>query len=385
MTDPRLDVIDEHSDEMRHSSFVPPGRKSVEPGERRPLLQDLPYKSRPLFETDGKEYSTSPVYDLEIRKQVPALSVTSAGAMTNKELEIVRAEMAKDEFEMSKKEKIMSWLVLMTLLLAQISNQWQRFLIATAYQYKLPDDKEDPYYMMSVAIPNFSKSRYGLLSGALFTSLFSITVLFSGVLSDNCSRRLLLSFAAVLWSITSLTTAISDTFSEIALSRMMLGFFEAFCGPPAYSLIVDYFPPEVRTTANAVYAFGIYVGNALSSMIIVMIDAFGWRWTYAVTGFIGIAIGILVLLIVKDPIRGRFEPRVDIAKVEDAIFEDADAFEHNEERQPAQPNLCVRYLGGFMAMFTNNVCFYVVLGASFRYWQGYTIAYYALSFFGDYN
>ena len=89
---------------------------------------------------------------------------------------------------------------------------------------------------MSVAIPNFTPTRYGLLSGALFTSLFSITVLFSGVLSDNCSRRLLLSAAAVLWSITSMTTAISQNYSEVAVSRMMLGFFEAFCGPPAFSL-----------------------------------------------------------------------------------------------------------------------------------------------------
>ena len=92
----------------------------------------------------------------------------------------------------------------------------------------------------------------------------------------------------------------------------MLGFFEAFCGPPAYSLIVDYFPPEVRTTANAVYAFGIYVGNALSSIIIVMIGALGWRWTYAITGMVGISIGFLVLILVKDPIRGRFEPRIEL-------------------------------------------------------------------------
>ena len=103
---------------------------------------------------------------------------------------------------------------------------------------------------------------------------------------------------------------------------MMLGFFEAFCGPPAYSLIVDYFPPEVRTTANAIYAFGIYVGNALSSMIILMISNLGWRWAYAITGFVGIFIGILVLIFVKDPIRGRFEPRVNLAQVEDAILEE---------------------------------------------------------------
>ena len=181
----------------------------------------------------------------------------------------------------------------------------------------------------------------------------------------------------------------------------MLGFFEAFCGPPAYSMIVDYFPPETRTTANAIYAFGIYVGVALSSMIVVMIKALGWRWTYAVTGFVGIAIGVLVMIIIKDPIRGRFEPRVDKAQVEDRL-QDENATENGEEKEmqeafmdfkeeeeqptpPPQPNICVRYLGGFKEMFTNKTCFYVVLAASFRYWQGYTIAYYAFTFFSGYD
>lgn len=225
--------------------------------------------------------------------------------------------MAKGQFQLSRKDKCLSWTILMVLLLAQISNQWQRFMISTAYNYTMPNhEPDDPFYMMSVDIPNFDPSKYGLVSGVMFTSLFSVTVLFSGVLSDNCSRRLLLSFAAMLWSVTSLTTAVSQNFAEVAVSRMMLGFFEAFCGPPAYSLIVDYFPPEVRTTANAVYAFGIYVGNALSSMIIVMISQLGWRWAYAITGMVGIGIGFLALIIIKDPIRGRYEPRIDLQPVD---------------------------------------------------------------------
>lgn len=247
----------------------------------------------------------------------PYENESSATGMSRKELEIVRADMAKTEFNFSKKDKIVSWTVLMLLLLAQISNQWQRFMISSAFNYKMADKEKDPKYMMSVAIPGLDASSYGLLSGVLFTSLFSVTVLFSGVLSDNFSRRLLLAFAAMLWSATSLTTAISTNFAEIAASRMALGFFEAFCGPPAYSLIVDYFPPEVRTTANAIYAFGIYVGVALSSMINILIEYLGWRWAYAISGFFGILVGLLVLIIVKDPIRGRFEPRVNIDKIEE--------------------------------------------------------------------
>ena len=36
-------------------------------------------------------------------------------------------------------------------------------------------------------------------------------------------------------------------------------------------------------------------------------------------------------------------------------------------------------------MFTNRTCLFVVLGGCFRFWQGYTIAFYTLDFFADYE
>ena len=183
-------------------------------------------------------------------------------------------------------------------------------MIGSAYNYDYTGDGDPAKYEISVAIPDFDAAKFGLLSGAVFTVFFSVTVLFSGVLADNMSRRLLLGVSGILWSLTSITTAISKTYFGVAISRMALGFFEAFIGPSAYSLIADYFPPEVRTTAIGIYAFGIYIGVALSSLIVIMITIFGWRWAYAITGIIGVGVGIICLLFVQDPIRGRYEPRV---------------------------------------------------------------------------
>ena len=187
-------------------------------------------------------------------------------------------------------------------------------MIGSTYDFEYTGDEDPTKYEIKEDIPGFTQTKFGILSGAVFTIFFSITVLFSGVLADNMSRRLLLSIAAILWSLTSLTTSISETFFGVAASRMALGFFEAFIGPSAYSLIADYFPPEIRTSAIGVFAFGIYIGVALSSLIVIMITYLGWRLAYAITGFIGIGIGVLCLIFIKDPIRGRFEPRV--AKIE---------------------------------------------------------------------
>ena len=84
-------------------------------------------------------------------------------------------------------------------------------MIGAAYNFKLEDDKKDSKYMMSVAIPGFSSSVFGFTSGFAFTALFCIVVLFSGVASDNISRRLVLGIAAVLWSSTSILTAMSKS------------------------------------------------------------------------------------------------------------------------------------------------------------------------------
>lgn len=228
------------------------------------------------------------------------------------------------------------------------------------YNYKLPDGEQDPKYMMSVAIPGFTKALFGLSSGLAYAIPFSTVVLFAGVASDNCSRRVLLGVAGMLWSVTSITIAFSQNTTEVLASRTMLGFFEAFCGPPALSLIADYFPPETRTTPLSVYNLGVIGGQGLSSLIIVSIKYYGWRATYLTIGIGGVAVGLFCLIFIVDPIRGRFEPRKP--KV---IDEDAELV---QRERSLCCGLLSRYGGGFYEMATNRTCLFVVLGASLRFW-----------------
>ena len=111
----------------------------------------------------------------------------------------------------SRKDVCRSWAVIIILLLGMISNIWQRLMFGSAYNFKLDDGIEDPKYMMSVAIPGFTKEEYGFISGFAFTLVFVISVLISGVVADNLSRRLVFGTAAILWSVTSITTAFSTT------------------------------------------------------------------------------------------------------------------------------------------------------------------------------
>jgi MFS family permease len=77
-------------------------------------------------------------------------------------------------------------------------------------------------------------------------------------------------------------------------------------------LIRDFFPPSHRSTANAIYSSGIYVGSAISSISIILINAMGWRGSFKFTGSVGIVFGILAALILREPERANLKAAVKV-------------------------------------------------------------------------
>jgi hypothetical protein len=118
-----------------------------------------------------------------------------------------------------------SWAVVIALFLACTSNNHQGFLIGATYNFKLDDGVQDPYYMISAAIPGFTQEEFGFISGFAYTSVFVCTVFVAGIVADNCQRRLIVGLAVMLWSACSITTALSTTLFQVKASRMFLGLF----------------------------------------------------------------------------------------------------------------------------------------------------------------
>ena len=172
-------------------------------------------------------------------------------------------------------------------------------------------------------------------------------------MADHFSRRLLISIAAILWSITSIGTSFSNKLIFIALNRFLLGVFEAFAPPAVFSMIADYFPPEKRTTANAIISLAIFVGAGLASITTIFIGSFGWRLTYFCIGCFGITVGLIALIFIREPVRGRFDPK----KIEVA---------HNAD-EPKE-TLFQKYISGFAALLKNKCTRWILLGGMCRFW-----------------
>jgi MFS family permease len=87
----------------------------------------------------------------------------------------------------------------------------------------------------------------------------------------------------------------------------MLGGFESACNPASYSIIADYFPPNQRSTANAIETAGSYVGGGLASFTVLLIAKYGWQGMYKIIGGLGVIGGILSIILIKEPDRGVYD------------------------------------------------------------------------------
>jgi MFS family permease len=53
--------------------------------------------------------------------------------------------------------------------------------------------------------------------------------------------------------------------------RVFHGIVNSTTTPFSYSLITEYFPPDKRATANSLIHSGIYIGNSVSSISILLV------------------------------------------------------------------------------------------------------------------
>jgi len=75
----------------------------------------------------------------------------------------------------------------------------------------------------------------------------------------------------------------------------------------ASSILSDFFVAS-RGTVLGIFYWGIYIGYALSYLIgNYLLDKIGWRWIFISSGIPGVVVGVLLGLLVKEPVRGGLE------------------------------------------------------------------------------
>jgi len=166
-----------------------------------------------------------------------------------------------------------------------------------------------------------SDAEMGLLGGLSFALFYTGLGIPIAWLADRSNRTWIMTAALSLWSGFTALCGFATSYTQLFLARMGVGVGEAGGVAPAYSLISDYFPPQERARALAVYSFGIPIGSAagiaLGGIVASLVD---WRAAFIVVGLAGVLIAPIFKFFVKEPERGRYDAKAPGAVLEKAGF-----------------------------------------------------------------
>lgn len=153
--------------------------------------------------------------------------------------------------------------------------------------------------------------QLALLGSTAFVIFYTLLGIPFGRLADRAPRIRMIAAGLAVWSIASAATGFAGGFVTLFLCRMMVGVGEATLGPAAYSLLADWFPPERRGTAAAVFSAGIPIGGGLAMALGGWIaQEWGWRAAFPILGVPGVLLAVVVLLL---PEPDRTAPKKDVA------------------------------------------------------------------------
>ena len=152
-----------------------------------------------------------------------------------------------------------------------------------------------------------SDAQLGMLTGLAFALFYATLSLPIARLADRLNRRNIVTGSLAVWSGMTALSGLATGFATLVAFRIGVALGEAGSVPASHSIIADYYPPEKRVTALAMWGLalpaGIMLGYASGGWIAATL---GWRTAFAAIGAAGLVLAPFILLLVKEPLRGAF-------------------------------------------------------------------------------
>ncbi len=184
------------------------------------------------------------------------------------------------------KHSFYSWTIVAMLWIVAFLNYLDRILITSM---------RDPI----VADFGLTDAQFGLLTSVFLWS-YGILSPFGGFFADRYSRKKVIVFSVMVWSIVTLWTGFTHSFYEMLTARFLMGVSEACYIPAALALITDYHKGRTRSLATGLHMSGLYAGLALGGLGGYIAELWGWRSGFHVFGIVGIVYSLILLYVLKD-------------------------------------------------------------------------------------
>lgn len=149
--------------------------------------------------------------------------------------------------------------------------------------------------------------------GSCFAWTYAAAQIPAGAFLDKFGTRFTYAFSLVTWSFFTTVQGLVSSVGLVFGARMGLGLCEAPCFPANSRVLAHWFPQAERARANAIYSIGMYGGIAfLAAPLAWLIEAYGWRAMFVLTGVIGIAFGVVWYLIYREPHESRLVNQAEL-------------------------------------------------------------------------
>src|SRR5471032_2851941 len=143
---------------------------------------------------------------------------------------------------------------------------------------------------------------------ASFMWVYAAAAPLAGIAGDRWARKTIVVGGLIFWSLITVATALSTQYSHLVVCRALEGLGEAFYFPASMSLLSDYHAPATRSRAMSIHQSSVYAGTIAGGTVAgVMGQALGWRSSFYLFGTLGAALGLVLIVFLREPARERID------------------------------------------------------------------------------
>lgn len=192
---------------------------------------------------------------------------------------------------------------------------WALFILAVVYTFNYLDRSILNTVGEAVRVDlKLTDMQLGLLGGLAFSLVNGLAGVPIAWCAERVNRVKLVAVALGFWSLMTAACGMAQNFWQLFGFRTLVGIGEAGGPSPSQSLISDYYPARQRAKALSLYYIGVPVGILFGAFFCGwLVEQVGWRWAFVVIGMPGLLLSLLMVLTLKEPPRGQFDPPAEVA------------------------------------------------------------------------
>lgn len=150
----------------------------------------------------------------------------------------------------------------------------------------------------------FDATQRGMIVSA-FMWVYALTAPFAGQTVDRFARKTIILAGLYVWSLVTGLTALCSKLWQFVGVRAAEGLGETFYFPASMSMVGDYHDQTTRSRAMSLHQTSVYIGTIGGGWLAGwMAERWNWRVPFLVFGGLGIVLGLVLALFIREPPRG---------------------------------------------------------------------------------